>query len=127
MQEEGNQELKGEKVRLDIVYKAIIRDFRKFYIQEFNSQTEFISKKRYKTQKFYQNCVDQYVESNFSGVDNYLATCTPQKIGKYDMESLPCFFSCLLYPKDYEKEENGGNNNGDKSLLELHSYFTSFN
>lgn len=40
-------------VRTDLVYKSIIRDFRRYYNKEFNRFTHYISKKRFKKNDYY--------------------------------------------------------------------------
>lgn len=45
------------KVRNDVIYKNIVRDFRKYYHDEFNAATSFIKKKRYKSNKFFVTCI----------------------------------------------------------------------
>lgn len=39
--------------RRDVIFKTIIRDMRKFYIEEFNLFTGYSKKKRYKKKGFY--------------------------------------------------------------------------
>ena len=52
-------------VRTDVVYKAIIRDLRKFYNKDFNDVTLFMKRKRYKDQSYYFYCLRKFLAHRF--------------------------------------------------------------
>lgn len=89
-------------MRADLLYKSIIRDFRKFYIKDFNSETNFILKKRFRERTYYYKCISAYLHSKHSD----LFDCThEEKRGmvapEENLNNLCFFMSCLLYPKDF--------------------------
>ena len=58
-------------LRKDVVYKTILRDFRKYMISEFNTQFNFIKRKRYRDELFYCECLRDFLFSKFEDqVDN---------------------------------------------------------
>lgn len=66
--------------------KTIIRDLRKFLIQDFNSTTSYIKKKRYRTPQFYLECLKTYIEAKFDHAK--------------DIENLDIYLGSIIYPKD---------------------------
>ena len=51
---------------MDVVYKTIIRDMRKFFAHDFNRVTDFMKKKRFKRDsKYFFDCMIKYLETNF--------------------------------------------------------------
>ena len=95
-----------EVLRADLLYKPIIRDFRKFYIVDFNLQTSYISKKQIKTSNYYLKCIKEYLLARFPE----LLTGDEFKDDsfKYDenFDNLIYFIGCLLYPKDFPNKED---------------------
>jgi len=53
-------------LRSDVLYKTIVRDMRKFYTHEFNDETKYIKRKRYRNPEFYFECLNQYLGAQFS-------------------------------------------------------------
>jgi len=43
--------------RCDVVYKKILRDFRRSYISDFNEETGYMKNKRYQPKSYYIECV----------------------------------------------------------------------
>jgi hypothetical protein len=41
-------------MRYEIIYRAILRDMRKYFVQDFNMQTDYIDNKRKRELGFYQ-------------------------------------------------------------------------
>ena len=48
--------------RCDVVYKTILRDFRRFYQTEFNNLTGFSKKKRFRDKTYFVKMMQGYVE-----------------------------------------------------------------
>jgi hypothetical protein len=101
---------------------------KKFFIEDFNVQTNFIKCKRRKNGLFYVNCVIDYVQSKFS---EYSQTQKPGAIGNGDFTF---FFGCLLYHEfmlkgvgvmDGDDQMSKKKANMD-NLPELRSNFNSF-
>lgn len=56
--------LKGSNLRYEVVYKNLLRDFRKFFISDFNKASEYIKRKRRLNTHFYIDAVRQYLVDN---------------------------------------------------------------
>lgn len=52
--------------RYEVVYRTLLRRFRKFFNQQFDKKTRYKSLKRYRTNKYFIECVSQYVKDMFS-------------------------------------------------------------
>lgn len=80
--------------RRDVIFKTIFRDMRKYYRQDFNETTGYVSRKRYKRKDFYFVCVDEYVEA---------AHIKPLSIknGK-NIKDFNIYLGALIYPKELE-------------------------
>ena len=57
--------LDKEKMRIDILYKSILRDFRKYYVQDFNVVTKFRLRIRYKGIIYYLQSLKDYLTLRF--------------------------------------------------------------
>lgn len=56
-----NTQTPKKRKRLDLDYKRILREFRKFYQDEFNSETGFMKKKSTRRgSHFYLKCIAKY-------------------------------------------------------------------
>lgn len=44
-----------------MIYKNLLRDFRKFFVLDFNQTTEYIKKKRRQEPRFYIHCLRMYL------------------------------------------------------------------
>ena len=58
------ENLKHSTIRYEVVYKNLLRDFRKFFIHDFNRKTEYISKKRRRKPEYYLHCLRDYISEN---------------------------------------------------------------
>ena len=80
--------------RRDVIFKTIIRDMRKYYIQDFNETTGFVKRKRYKRKDFYLTCIDEYIEADH--------------IKQLSMKNTRCikdfniYLGALIYPKEFQ-------------------------
>lgn len=81
--------------RRDVVFKTIIRDMRKFYIEDFNKCTSYVKRKRYKRKDFYLTCVDEYI--NVEHIHE-----ASLKNGR-PIKDFNIYCGALIYPKELEK------------------------
>ena len=68
------------------MFKTIIRDMRKFYIDDFNVKTSYIKRKRYRDESFYMTSIRSYIATT----DNLQNKVTPE---------LEIYLGALIYPK----------------------------
>ena len=54
------------QLRSDVIYKAIIRDMRKFFSKEFNQVTLFKAKKKNKPRQLFFGSLNLYLNTNFT-------------------------------------------------------------
>ncbi len=47
--------------RMDVVYKTVLRDMKRYYTDDFNAKTGFINCKRTSKSAFYAGCVVNYI------------------------------------------------------------------
>jgi len=80
--------------RRDVIFKTIIRDMRKFYINDFNECTGYVKRKRYKRKDFYLTCVDEYIECQ-----HIKAASTN---GSRHIKDFNIYLGALIYPKELE-------------------------
>lgn len=52
-------------LRSDVLYKTIIRDMRKFYSTDFNDETGYIKRKRYRGNDYFAKSLDSYLAKKF--------------------------------------------------------------
>lgn len=85
--------------RQDVIFKAIIRDFRKFYLNEFNLSTNYAQKKwtSMRDNYLFQSCIKSYLKVSYP--DLY-ALSKDQTILQEDLDNFVFFFGLLFYPKD---------------------------
>jgi hypothetical protein len=84
--------------RCDVLYKTILRDFRKFFSTDFNDVTSYIKKKRYRSESFFGEALMEYVDKEFSQVlKKFEKTDIVTKIG------LSFALGSLIYPKILKK------------------------
>lgn len=55
-----------------MIYKNLLRDFRKFYVNDFNHVTEYIRKKRRSHFNFYDKCLKIYLSEKQDILKNAL-------------------------------------------------------
>lgn len=53
----------AQRMRNDVIYKTIVRDMKKFFIEDFNSSTNYIKGKRRKSPIFFYNCFSDYIQT----------------------------------------------------------------
>lgn len=80
--------------RRDVVFKTIIRDMRKFYINDFNECTGYVKRKRYKRKDFYLTWIDEYIEW-----DHIKAASMK---GSRLIKDFNIYLAALIYPKEVE-------------------------
>lgn len=80
--------------RRDVIFKTIIRDMRKYYINDFNERTSYVKRKRYKRKDFYLTCVNEYIEC-----EHIKAAST--KANK-PIKDFNIYLASLIYPKEVE-------------------------
>lgn len=100
MEEEKDLEEKPGKneelsQRRDVVFKTIIRDMRKYYIEDFNKVTGYVKRKRYKRKDFYFTCVNEYIEAPH-------IKAASLKNGR-PIKDFNIYCGALIYPKELEK------------------------
>ena len=103
---------KDSSKRRDVVNKAILRSFRKFYLKSFNEFFNYPSKKKRKGAEFYSQCLDTYIAAQF-----------PQVIGTQEQD-MKFYLGALLYSKDMKR---AANSEREKSEIgKLHSCLYSY-
>lgn len=80
--------------RRDVLFKTIIRDMRKFYIDHFNESTRYIRKKRYKTASYYIQEIRKYITETMG-------------IAEEHFEGLDIFLAAMVYPKHLKQSSDG--------------------
>jgi hypothetical protein len=53
--------LNNQSIWMDIVYKAVLRDMKRFYIDDFNRKTQFIKCKKNNKYDIYAACIIEYI------------------------------------------------------------------
>jgi type I site-specific restriction endonuclease len=112
--------LKNTNLRYEVIYKNLLRDFRKFFILDFNQTTEYIKKKRRQEPRFYIHCLRQYLlEKNIKleKSDFQEGSASPAKNMQKNsddidqrkesinsMQALVFALGSLVYPKEMLKE-----------------------
>ena len=61
----GSKSRRRNRERYEVVYRSLLRRFRKFYNHEFDSATRYKSLKRYRNNAYFIECVTQYVKKVF--------------------------------------------------------------
>ena len=92
------------RLRSDVIFKAVIRDMRKFFIKEFNCLTNFktcnIKKKADKT---FIECLELYIDTYFRELMSPIEEQRDQNLLTINKDLL-IFLGCLIYPKDILNE-----------------------
>lgn len=83
--------LKGANLRYEVVYKNLLRDFRKFFISDFNKTSEYIKRKRRLNTHYFIEAVRQYL------VDNKLLS--ESKSTQHEQHTMIFTLGALIYPK----------------------------
>ena len=91
--------LKNIHLRYEVIYKNLLRDLRKFYIVDFNKETDYIRKKRRLSPNFYIECLKAYV------IERKILECPPFNgiLMGTSVDSLVFNLGSLIYPKDMLK------------------------
>jgi hypothetical protein len=50
---------------MDVVYKTVLRDMKRFYVDDFNVRTSFIKCKRTNKYDLYASCIIEYISEQF--------------------------------------------------------------
>ncbi|CDW84084.1 UNKNOWN [Stylonychia lemnae] len=91
--------LSNKNLRYEVIYKNLLRDLRKFYLEDFNECTEYFKKKRRCDNSFLMECLKMYV------AQKNIINCEPfpgKLIGTSEEKLIFCLGS-LLYPKEMIK------------------------
>jgi hypothetical protein len=90
--------------RCDVVYKKILRDFRRSFIQDFNDSTKYMKNKRYRSQDYYIQCVSDYLLNKVECRYNISLS----EFGLADqLEEATLALGSFLYPKEMKKTKFG--------------------
>lgn len=80
--------------RRDVVLKTIIRDMRKYYLDDFKKATGYGKHKRLKSKSFYLKCVNEYMQTD---------QIKPLVLrGKVNIKNFNIYLGALIYPKELE-------------------------
>lgn len=82
-----------------MVYKNLLRDLRKFYLEDFNEITDYFKKKKKNDSSFLLECLKAYI------TEKNILNCEPfpgKLIGTSEEKLLFCLGS-LIYPKEMIK------------------------
>lgn len=94
--------------RCDVVYKKLLRDFRRSYIQDFNNHSKYMKNKRYREDDYFLDCIKEYVLTHLPQSQGF-------EWGQYaitsslDLDQLVLTFGSFLYPKEMRKSGFGLN------------------
>jgi hypothetical protein len=88
-------------LRYEVIFKNLLRDFRKYYSVSFNQSTDYIKKQRYQPPEFLHSCLHAYVKN--CGLLEAGAHISQQL-----MDQLVFSLGSLLYPKHMFKLTTGG-------------------
>lgn len=83
--------LDSDTLRYDVIYKNLLRDFRRFYFYDFNSSTDYFRMKRRQIKNVLKLCVTNYIE--MKGLDLFAEN---KGISK---DTLVFALGALVYPK----------------------------
>ena len=53
--------LMNTSLRYEVIYKNLLRDLRKFYLNDFNFETEYVKKKKRSQPDFFVDCLKSYI------------------------------------------------------------------
>ena len=97
-------------MRYEVIFKNLLRDFRKYYSVSFNQSTDYIKKQRYQPPEFLRSCLHSYVKNC-----GLLKAGAP--ISQQLLDQLVFSLGSLLYPKHMIKLATGGQSpsNSDRS------------
>jgi hypothetical protein len=112
--------LKNTNLRYEVIYKNLLRDIRKFFIDDFNTFSSYNKTKKNNQEIVYTNCVNDYIITrNILNSDPYEGSL----IGVTNETLMFCFGS-FIYPKDMIKCLNPQIEKKDKKNLrrDLHTY-----
>ena len=76
---------------MDIVLKIMIRTMRRYYSKIFNKKTSYVVRKRYKGGEYLFNCLDIFINSTFTNVD------------EDQVQHLRRVLAAFMYPKELKK------------------------
>lgn len=105
----------GQYGRSDIVYKTILRTFRKHYLSDFNESTGYIKAKRNRKPQFLLEKLAQYVNAHF-----------PTAIQGSELEQELIFFLGAIFYNKHLKKCYASNNKKKNEIDEIHSSLYKF-
>lgn len=79
--------------RRDVVFKTIVRDMRKYFIEDFNKMTSYVKKKRYNKKDYYLTCIDNYIKNEHF---HQVSTKNGRNIKDFNI-----YLGALIYPKEF--------------------------
>lgn len=116
--------------RCDVVYKKILRDFRRSFIQDFNNSTNFMKNKRYKTSSFFTECLKEYLENKIQC--RYRVNLKEFGL-ETEINAAIVTLGSLLYPKEMKKTSfgidtvfNGDNEARTAYVMKFHDALYNF-
>jgi hypothetical protein len=104
--------LKSTKLRYEVVYKNLLRDFRKFFIADFNSSTDYLKNRRRQAGGYFRECLREYIlekqiilESayEFQNQESFKPSDRTYQTREALLEELVFSLGSLIYPKDMLK------------------------
>lgn len=83
-----------------MIFKTVLRDMRKYYKSEFNSQTLYISRKRKKRPTYFRKILVKYIDQNLAHYTSQPAVHPDPRLTSTSSFSLHTALGSILYPKD---------------------------
>ena len=124
--------------RSDVVLKTVLRQFRRYYLHQFNATTNYISKKRGKGADFYREHLNAFVETiikkdkrlslkyTSKGYKSEQSTMKKNDISGFTGDLL-ILFGAMFYPKDMKASLKGAGSRNHHAKVELiHKTLYSF-
>jgi hypothetical protein len=100
--------LENTKLRYDVVYKNLLRDFRRFYCQDFSENNEFVlTKKKFTKQSLFQ-AIKEYIKVH--GLMEFSQNTVNE-------EQLIFALGSLIYPKQMLKMFDSSYNRSKAKIL----------
>ena len=108
--------LQSDTLRYDVIYKNLLRDFRRFYFYDFTTTTDYFRMKRRQIKNVLKLCVTNYIE--LKSLDSFAEGKGVSK------ENLVFALGALVYPKHMLKASDP--NFSEKNALVLRKEIKHF-
>jgi hypothetical protein len=91
--------LSNKTLRYEVIYKNLLRDLRKFYLEDFNESTEYFKKRKRNDYSFLLECLRIYV------IEKDIVDCQPFQgcLMGTTPEKISFCLGSLIYPKEMIK------------------------